>query len=220
MSALCTEEAPKTNSLGALLGCKDPAFIRKLSADSIEARRNHPSQCCAQRSAPPYGRCSRIAMLGATRCHAHLPLSEQVRVDVARRERFEKVVLTSTWAFERDRARHHLDAIERRRVSYAWRFDPYMPGQTVAFASESDERRCVEWLLHNGFDVYGHNAELDQPVSAWCRDRSLWAALKLIIKKNISEEHALKKVRRAYHGDKLWHAKRAKAEAAALKAAE
>jgi hypothetical protein len=150
-----------------------------------------------------------------------MPIADLVQIDVERQRRFERLAETSTWAEERRRAQRHLVAIERRRLRYVWSYiDPHAPGALIQFASDHDREKCVAWLKSEGWDLDGLSPVTVEPVSACCTDRCLWAAFKYLIKKNITKAHAIVKIKRAHESDRRWHAKRAKAEAAALKAAE
>jgi hypothetical protein len=204
------------------LGCRDRPFVNALAAAGRRALANHSRRCEAITKAPPHGQCRCVPVRGMRFCTAHLPLVDFVRADAERRERFEAIAATSTWAAERAEANLRLVAIERRRLRYVWSYiDPNMPGALVSFANENDELRCIDWLKRQGFDPYGYSPVTNEPVSACCRDRCLWAALKLLIKKNISEKQAMIKVRRAHESERRWHAKLKKAEPrAALEASE
>jgi hypothetical protein len=201
-------------SLGSYLGRKDKAHVSAFQAAGQAAFRNSPNKCTANTKNPPYHRCRRMALIGGDKCIMHLPPKERVAHDAKRRAALEATIETNNWDKARDKARASLKAAERRLLKYNWAFvDPRLPGQLIQFANARDERRCLSWLKKVGFDADGVSPVTNEPVTYRCKDRSLWAAAKYLIKQNISEARAMAKIRAAHNSDKLFFEKLARHDA-------
>ena len=142
-------------------------------------------------------RCRGIPLKFSTKCRCHCLGSERIAVDANRLSWLERQLPRTTNADARANIEARIARIERRRLRWVWRRNPWVPGRTIDLAPR-DEDRVLTWLREA--------AKVDDPdaLSPRCYDRLCWAALCLA--KRTTEETGLRSVQTALKDEHRWTA--------------
>lgn len=201
----------RPSGLGVHLGNKSRAHVQLFVTRGRASWANIPKCEALRTDGQP---CKNPAIRHGHCCHYHMPLREFVLVvDPKRRDDLLRIVETSTWAAARQKAQKQLRAMERRAARFRQTYvDPRIEGGEPEMLP-ADYQRCCDWLARVGYSLDDASPLSGEPVTGLCRRRCLWAAAKYLIKRNIDEAHAMKKILAAHRSDRRFYRQLQKAEA-------
>ena len=187
---------PRSGSyLGRGLGCRDADHLARWAAALAAGRAKLRCSAVTRKTGRP---CRAIPLKFSDKCTVHCRGEERAKVDRLRLAWLQRLLRRSIGDVARANAQARIDKIERRRLRWAWKTDPTVPGATIALQPQ-DLARAEGWLR----DVAG--VEPDWLTARAC-DQCLWAAA-LCLSRRYDEETAFLKVKRALQAEELWRSK-------------
>jgi hypothetical protein len=187
---------PRSGSyLGRGLGCRDADHLARWAAALAAGRAKLRCSALNRKTGAP---CRAIPLKFSDKCTVHCRGEERAKVDQLRLEWLRRSLRRSIGDVARANVQARIDKIERRRLRWAWKSDPTVPGATIALRPQ-DLARAESWLREIG----GVEPE---SLTARARDECLWAAA-LCLSRRYDEGMALMKVKRALQVEEQWRTK-------------
>jgi hypothetical protein len=191
--------------LGDHLGARDAAHLARWRVALAAGLAKQQCVATSRRSGQP---CRGTPLKYSDKCRCHCLGAERIEVDARRLPWLQRQLRRTGNADARTNIELRIARIERRRLRWAWRRNPFVPGKTIDLAPR-DEERVRAWLRET--------TRVDDPdaLSPRCYDRLSWAAA-LCLSMRTTAGTAVRSVRTALRDEGRWLARTATSPRASL----